>query len=393
MKKKESLFSRDFWLLASVNLFIMISYYSLMVTIGPYALKQFHAVTSISGLIVGVTVIGVLIARFSSGWLSHHFDNKVLMIAGGILLVPATLLYQVLTGVGMLLIVRLLQGLAIGLISTVTNTAVVLLFPKDRTGEGIGFFSLSTILATAIGPFLGLLLQTNFGYSFLFASESVLCLNALGLSFMVSHESISFHFSEDSEHISIRDFVEPKAFSIALVIFIVGLSYAAIQAYMSFYTTSINLSIYASYFFLIYAVAILISRPLTGRIVDRHGANWIVIPAAIIEAVGLILLATAHNGLSIVLSAFLIGLGFGNFQSTAQTVVANCVPIERLSQANSTYFIFFYLSLGIGPYLLGLLEPSLGYRGLFGIMAGVVMLGLLIYILRVKTPVHSQTIE
>ena len=117
------------------------------------------------------------------------------------------------------------------------------------------------------------------------------------------------------------------------------------------------------------------------------------IPAAIIEAVGLILLATAHNGLSIVLSAFLIGLGFGNFQSTAQTVVANCVPIERLSQANSTYFIFFYLSLGIGPYLLGLLEPSLGYRGLFGIMAGVVMLGLLIYILRVKTPVHSQTIE
>lgn len=393
MKSKESLFSRDFWLLAAVNLFVMISYYSLMVTIGPYALTKFHTATSISGLIVGVTVIGILIARFSSGWLTHHFDNKILMIVGGILLVPTTLLYQVLTGVGMLLIVRLFQGLAIGLISTVTNTAVVLLFPKNRTGEGIGFFSLSTILATAIGPFLGLLLQNNFGYSFLFASEIILSLIALGLTFMVNRKNIAFHFADTHNRVNIRDFVEPKAFPIAMVIFIVGLSYAAIQAYMSFYTTAIDLSVYASYFFLVYAVAILLSRPLTGRIVDRHGANWIVIPAAIIEMVGLIVLATAHSGLALMLSAFLIGLGFGNFQSTAQTVVAKCVPITRLSQATSTYFIFFDLSLGLGPYLLGLLEPSLGYRWLFGAMALVVVFGLLVYLFKVKPVDHSQTIE
>lgn len=393
MKSKESLFSRDFWLLAAVNLFVMISYYSLMVTIGPYALTKFHTATSISGLIVGVTVIGILIARFSSGWLTHHFDNKILMIVGGILLVPTTLLYQVLTGVGMLLIVRLFQGLAIGLISTVTNTAVVLLFPQNRTGEGIGFFSLSTILATAIGPFLGLLLQNNFGYSFLFASEIILSLIALGLTFMVNRKNIAFHFADTHNRVNIRDFIEPKAFPIAMVIFIVGLSYAAIQAYMSFYTTAIDLSVYASYFFLVYAAAILLSRPLTGRIVDRHGANWIVIPAAIIEMVGLIVLATAHSGLALMLAAFLIGLGFGNFQSTAQTVVAKCVPITRLSQATSTYFIFFDLSLGLGPYLLGLLEPSLGYRWLFGAMALVVIFGLLVYLFKVKPVDHSQTIE
>ncbi|CUS25359.1 hypothetical protein FC70_GL001255 [Paucilactobacillus oligofermentans DSM 15707 = LMG 22743] len=393
MKSKESLFSRDFWLLAAVNLFVMISYYSLMVTIGPYALTKFHTATSISGLIVGVTVIGILIARFSSGWLTHHFDNKILMIVGGILLVPTTLLYQVLTGVGMLLIVRLFQGLAIGLISTVTNTAVVLLFPKNRTGEGIGFFSLSTILATAIGPFLGLLLQNNFGYNLLFASEIILSLIALGLTFMVNRKSIAFHFTDTHSRVNIRDFVEPKALPIAMVIFIVGLSYAAIQAYMSFYTTAIELSVYASYFFLVYAVAILLSRPLTGRIVDRHGANWIVIPAAIIEMVGLIILATAHSGIALMLSAFLIGLGFGNFQSTAQTVVAKCVPITRLSQATSTYFIFFDLSLGLGPYLLGLLEPSLGYRWLFGAMALIVIFGLLVYLFKVKPVDHSQTIE
>lgn len=393
MKNKESLFSRDFWLLAAINLFVMISYNSLMVTIGPYALVKFHTATSISGLIVGVTVIGILLARFSSGWLTHHFDNKLLMIAGGILLVPTALLYQVLTGVGMLLIVRLIQGIAIGLISTVTNTAVVLLFPKNRIGEGIGFFSLSTILSTAIGPFLGLLLQNNFGYKFLFASEIVLSLIAIGLTLMVNRKNIAFHFDDTKSRVNIRDFVEPKAFPIALVIFIVGLSFASIQAYMSFYTTSIDLSNYASYFFLIYAIAILLSRPLTGRIVDRHGANWIVIPAAIIEMLGLIILATAHSGIALMLSAFLIGLGFGNFQSTAQTVVAKCVPITRLSQATSTYFIFFDLSLGLGPYLLGLLEPSIGYRWLFGAMVLVVIFGLLVYLLKVKPTEHSQTIE
>ncbi|CAJ1178044.1 putative MFS-type transporter YfcJ [Companilactobacillus paralimentarius] len=165
MNNHESLFSRDFWLLALTNLFVMTGYYSLMVTVGLYSVKKFQAPTSITGLIVGITVIGILISRFSSGYLTHIFSNKQLMVAGTILLIPATLLYQMANSILFLIVVRLIQGISIGLVSTVTNTAVVLLFPKARTGEGIGYFSLSTILATAVGPFAGLLVEQHFNFS------------------------------------------------------------------------------------------------------------------------------------------------------------------------------------------------------------------------------------
>lgn len=381
MNTNNSLFSRDFWLLALTNFFVMTGYYSLMVTIGLYSVNQFHAPTSISGLIVGITVIGILISRFSSGYLTHIFSNKQLMVAGTILLVPATLLYQLAGSVFFLILVRLIQGVAIGLISTVTNTAVVLLFPKARTGEGIGYFSLSTILATAIGPFAGLLIEQTFGFNAMFIMETILAVLALLFCLLVNGQKIAFHFTEKHPKISIQNFIEPKALPIASTIFIVGLGYAAIQAYLSFYSTELHLATYSSIFFLIYAFAILISRPFTGKAIDQFGENAIIVPSAIINMLGLCLLAITNSGWMMLLSAFLIGLGFGNFQSTCQTVAARSVPIERLSQATATYFILFDLSLGVGPYALGIVEPFMGYRGLFGSMGAMVIVGLIWYLL------------
>lgn len=93
------------------------------------------------------------------------------------------------------------------------------------------------------------------------------------------------------------------------------------------------------------------------------------------------LLAVASSGWMILVSAFLIGLGFGNFRSTCQTVAAKSVPIERLSQATATYFILFDLSLGVGPYALGIIEPLTGYRGLFCLMGITIIIGLIWYLL------------
>lgn len=380
LNTNKSLFSRDFWLLALINLFIMTSYYSLMVTIGPYSVDQLHASTSISGLIVGLTVIGILISRFSSGYLTQVLSNKQLMLVGTILLVPVTSLYQWVNSIPLLIIVRLLQGIAIGLISTVTNTAVVLLFPTSRTGEGISYFSLSTILATALGPFISLLIEEHYGFHTMFTLEIILSVLALVLCLFVDSQKIAFHFVNKNTNLTINDFIEPRVLPIASTIFIVGLGYAAIQADISFYTTELNLSAYSSTFFLVYALAILISRPFTGRIIDHLGENAVIIPAALINMLGMILLAIAHSGWTILAAAFMIGLGFGNFQSTCQTVAAKSVPVEQLSQATATYFILFDLSLGVGPYALGVITPLMGYRGLFWLMSITIFIGLIWYL-------------
>ncbi len=387
MEKRTSIFSRDFWLMAAVNLFVMTAYYGLMVTTAQFAYDQFHAATSIAGLVTGVTVLGILVSRFSSGYLTQRFSTKTLLIFGAILLVPATLAYHLASSIGILLLVRLVHGLAIGLISTVTNTAVVLLFPAARKGEGIGYFSLSTILATAIGPFLGLLLM-GMGYAVLFNAVAIASVLVLLITLLIDATKIKFEAPAKREPLNLRAFIEPKAFPIAGSIFIVALSYAALQTYISFYAKAIGLSALASYFFLMYAIVVLISRPLTGRLLDSHSENLVIIPAVLIEVAGLLLLKFSHTGVAFMVAAALIGLGFGNFQSAAQTVVAKIVPIERLSQATATYFIVFDLSLGVGPFLLGFIVPSLGYANLFALCAGFSLLGLGFYYLTHGRHVH-----
>ena len=59
---------------------------------------------------------------------------------------------------------RFLNGFATGLISTALNTLATISVPENRRGEGISYFSLSFVLGSAVGPFLGFLLAGSISY-------------------------------------------------------------------------------------------------------------------------------------------------------------------------------------------------------------------------------------
>src|SRR5699024_5126401 len=113
-------------------------------------------------------------------------------------------------------------------------------------------------------------------------------------------------------------------------------------------------------FFLVYAVVILVTRPFTGKLMDVKGANSIAYPGIIIAAIGMFILSQATTSFVLLLAAVLIGLGYGNYQSCTQAVAIKVTPIERMGLANSTYFISLDFALGMGPLILGLIEPITG---------------------------------
>src|SRR5699024_2881780 len=71
------------------------------------------------------------------------------------------------------------------------------------------------------------------------------------------------------------------------------------------------------------------------------------------------------SGLLVLLAGFIIGLGFGNFQSAAQIICVNVAPKENVGLATSTYFIILEIGLGFGPVILGLFIPFVGYSGMY----------------------------
>lgn len=292
-----------------------------------------------------------------------------------------------------LLVLRFVQGMMIGLIGTVTNTAVVFVVPEERRSEGISYFSLSTVIATAMGPFLGLSLS-KIGYGFLFNIETVIAVLAFLATILIHKEAVDIkaHTVKKVETADkptgLKKFLEPKAVPLAIALFIATLTYSAIQSYLSFFMKAQHMASVTEYFFLIYAAVIFISRPFTGRLADEKNENYIIYPGLILLAIGFVLLSHVTNVWVFVLAAIFIGVGFGNFQSAAQATIAKIVPPERMSYATSTYFIFFDLAFGVGPYLLGLIEPSIGFVGLYELMIAFAIIALVCYFL-----VHGRHVK
>lgn len=379
---KEKLFTKEFIIISTINFLATLIFFLLMVTIAPYAKTEFNAATSTAGLVSSIFIIGSLFGRLGAGRFISQLGTKKVLWIGLITFSITSALYFAAFNIGILLVNRLLQGIAVGLIGTATGTMIAHILPATRKGEGIGYFSLSAVLATAIGPFIGILLmKIENGFQVMFGMNLVLSIVCIVFYALVKlNVPVLKTASKKEEKGSLfSQFIEPKAVPISFIALIVGFSYSGVMSFLSFYAEEINLVGAASYFFLVYAIIIILSRPFTGKMMDMRGPNIIVYPCLALFAVGMLLFSQASAGWMLLLAAAFIGFGYGNFNSIAQTIAVKVTPPHRFGLATATYFIMFDIGLGFGPYILGFIAPVTGYRTIFFWMVAVIVVCLPLY--------------
>ena len=110
----------------------------------------------------------MLAGRLGAGRIIDHLQPKNVLIGGVIGSIIAIALYFTIHSILILMFVRFIHGIAFGFSSTATISSR--LIPEERKGEGIGYYGLSVTLASAFGPFLGLVLNNNLGFSSILAS-------------------------------------------------------------------------------------------------------------------------------------------------------------------------------------------------------------------------------
>ncbi|MFD2211652.1 MFS transporter [Virgibacillus halophilus] len=377
---KPKLWTKDFTIISAANFFLYLVFYLLLVTMAVYAVEAFHVSESGAGLVTGIFIIGTLIGRLVIGRLITSVGNRKMLYFGLLFFILTSLLYFIHGGITLLMITRLLHGIALGAASTATGTIVAEVLPAERKGEGIGYYSMSITLATAIGPFIGLYMSQHTTYEVIFS----FCLALAIISFIISLFAKipvvkKTPQSAGSMKLKLSDFIEPKAMPIALVVIIISLGYASVLSFINFYAIEIDLVDAASLFFIVYAVAILVSRPFTGRLMDLKGANMVMYPAFILFGAGLLLLSSVSSSIPLLLAGALMGFGFGNMQSTTQAIAVKVTPPHRVGLATSTYYIALDAGIGFGPYLLGYVIPLTGYSSLYIIMGIMVLATTILY--------------
>jgi MFS family permease len=375
------LWTKDFVIVSAENFFAYFTYYLLIATIEVYATTRFQASPSTAGLAAGIFIIGTLLGRLFAGRSIDQVGRKKMLYIGFISFLVTTTFYFFVTSLGLLILIRILHGAAFGVTSTATGTIVADIIPHERRGEGIGYYALSTTIAAAIGPFLGMYVTqyTSFNMNF------VICLVVLAISFLAAFllkvPKIELNTNElkQIKEGGWETFFESKAIPISIICAIIAFCYSSILSFLTSYSETIHLQAVASFFFIAYAVAILVSRPFTGRWFDQIGENVVMYPTFFLFAAGLILLGVTHQGIFLLLAGVLVGFGYGNFLSNAQAVAIKVSPNHRMGLATSTFFIFADGGVGIGPFVLGFLIPVIGYRGLYVTMGIVSMACVVLY--------------
>ena len=382
MEGKEKLFNKGFISITLVNFLVFLVYYLLMVIIAVVAQENLGATLSQAGLASGIYVIGTLLARLYVGKKLEVLGRRQTLRVGIVLYFITTLMYLYMPSLMVLYIVRLLNGFFYGTVSTATNAIVTEYIPLSRRGEGINYYGLSTSLAAAIGPFLGMLLLQATSIDFIVMMSSViLAFTVVGcLMLKVNNLDLTKDQRALADSWKINTFIDSKVVFIATIAFVMGLAYSSVLSFLASYVETIDLVSVSSFFFVVYALVITVTRPMAGRIFDRYGENSVMYPSYLFLAIGLFVLSITTSAWELLFSGALIGLGYGTFMSNGQAVALHLEKdVSRVGVALSTYFVGLDLGIGVGPYVLGALRNFVDFKQMYLIAAVLPIICAILY--------------
>ncbi|GAA4379866.1 MFS transporter [Paeniglutamicibacter cryotolerans] len=381
------LWTGNFILASVANLFISMVFYLLITSMALYAVERFRASDSTAGLASSMFIIGSVAARLFAGKLMDSLGRKRLLVFALAFFVLGSVLYIPTGSLGLLLLLRFVHGMAFGAGNTALSTAIQALIPPSRRSEGTGYFGLSTTLSTAAGPYLAVLFASsgNFTAVFLFCTAS----SAIALAIAVflklpeaAPRTAGGHPAKRSRsRFSLGSLIDHTALPISLVILVTGVAYSGIVSFLAPFMVQESMAEAASWFFLVYAFTVLVSRLFAGRIQDKYGDNAVMYPLLMVFALGMAALALEPSSLSIMGAGAFAGLGFGALMPCAQAIAISVVPPARMGVATSTYFLMLDVGIGLGPVVLGLFIPYLGYTGMFAGLSGLTVLAIGVYYL------------
>lgn len=370
---KSSIWTKSFINIAVSNFFIFVVFYALLTLMPMYALDLPGGTVSQAGLVTTIFLLSVILVRPFSGLILEKFGRKRMLGLSMFAFAVSTFSYVLTEDIKLLLILRFIHGVSFSIATTVTLSIAADIVPPERRGEGLGYFGMSMNLAVVVGPFIALTLQPLISYHSIFLIFGVIMIIGWLCGVFVK-DTLQAIQPSAKRKLSWSDLFERKALAISSVGIFVSFAYASIMSFISLYAQSIGLIETASYFFLVFAAAMLISRPITGRLFDTMGPNVIIIPSILIFAAGLFVLSLASSAWMLLLAGALIGLGYGTLLPSFQTLAIQASPNRRSAYATATFFTLFDTGIAVGSFVLGIAVAYMGYANLYMALGGFVVL-------------------
>ena len=338
-----------------------------------------------AGLAMTYFQIGTILCRIFAGRLIDGFNKRIVLLISTALFFIIMGLFNFTTSLEAVFVLRGLHGVVFALGTTVMATLAVLVLPPNRKGEGVNMFAIFSNIAMVLGPAIGLYALSSYGSMALYIFLTVMTGLAMVLSNIIPlSKELALPKQSKYKGWHISQFIENKSLPWALMGLFIGFTYSGVLVFIPIELNSMGAGIWGSAFFAIFALMIIISRPIVGKIYARYGSKIIIYTGLGLFILGLFVLGLAITPLAILFTAPLLGLGYGAAQPAFQALAIQSAPIERAGVSTATYFLALDISVGAGSVILAVLASAWGYQYLYMFTALVMVIALALYHIWVK---------
>jgi len=130
---------------------------------GAYGMGQDHAQLVATAFLASVTGTMLL-----NGWLVDRFGFRLTYSAAMLIFIFGSLLSGFAPEEGTLILGRVLQGAAAGMVQPLGMQIILMVYPPEKRGSAMGLYAVGVVLAPALGPAFGGLMVDGFGWRSVF---------------------------------------------------------------------------------------------------------------------------------------------------------------------------------------------------------------------------------
>lgn len=354
---------------------VFLSLFQLLPT-APFRILELGGSTTAAGLFLGLLTYASALSAPLTGALADRIGRRRMLLVSSVAIAAFAAAYAFAPRWEVLVILGFFHGLFWSGLLSASAAYITGLIPNERRAEGIGYWGMATVLATAFAPALGLAVYA-LSWKALCASVGV-----LNLAMAV----IAWNLEPDPPHPAApgpffsRHLVEWRVLAPSLALFLCSFGYGGVTSFVAMWTEKNGLAP-KGLFFTVFSLTVLVLRPLVGRHADRTGPQRVLLPLLGLTAVSFALLAVATTRPLLALAAFLFGAGFGNVYPVFAAHVTRHVAPERRGAAFGAILAAFDVGIGTGSISLGAIIGRAGFPAAYGIAAAVAVLSVPAFLL------------
>ena len=371
---------------AFCNLAVFYSFFSYLERIGIPAYWR--------GFLVGLEPMSAFVLRLAAIPMLHAGNAAAAMLNALSMIVTALCSYGWVTTIPGLAALRIFHGAAFVLLVSAGMALVVHFIPKEKSGQGFGFVSLSTLVPYAVMPLLSeVLLGQTQNEAHMYRAVTVLAAPAFVLLFLLRKRLKRSLGSMDRALVTRpkpeeirRDLQDPRIVILLAVNFFLYLCYAFVFYFMKSFDTVNSMGRVGS-FFTISTLVIIALRLPGGFFFDKVDKTRMLQVAMFLLVTCFVLFGVIKTGRELHQLACYYGLCIGLITPLLNSLLFN-VSTPHL-RGVTTNLALFAMDAGfsISPYAGGaFIASGHSFATLFDICAGVILVnvGLLIVFQNLK---------